>query len=271
MLNAATQLTRGTGATKQYGFASTVLQAQDVSFFLEQFGASTTPGSGDSLQPNFTDPQVLQALRFYLNLLRTTSPHTRLRGYTPNDVADEEAIQLVQAGRVGLWFDFSASFTSFGGFGTKEVPRAIAPPPFSKGAATLDDFRVRGMYISAQSQHPEACWFWMKYLSNYLEGLGGGFPARLSIARSAAFTNKAPQGAATVYPAYQMAFARASSQESENPQDQQVVDLYWFFRAIDRSLQGGDLKRELAAAQATTEQFLNCVRGGKPGERARGR
>jgi hypothetical protein len=41
------------------------------------------------------------------------------------------------------------------------------------------------------------------------------------------------------------------------------IDLFWFFRAVDRALQGKDLDRELADAQAKTEQFVACVRGGE--------
>ncbi|MCG8347451.1 MAG: hypothetical protein MI924_06680, partial [Chloroflexales bacterium] len=42
------------------------------------------------------------------------------------------------------------------------------------------------------------------------------------------------------------------------------LDYYWFFRAVDRALQGGDLEQELADAQDLTEQHLACVRSGAP-------
>ena len=38
------------------------------------------------------------------------------------------------------------------------------------------------------------------------------------------------------------------------------LELYWFFRAVDRALQGKDLDRELADAQLLTEQFAACVK-----------
>jgi hypothetical protein len=43
------------------------------------------------------------------------------------------------------------------------------------------------------------------------------------------------------------------------------IDYYWFYRAIDRALQGKNLEQELAQAQALTEQYVACVRSG--GER----
>jgi hypothetical protein len=39
------------------------------------------------------------------------------------------------------------------------------------------------------------------------------------------------------------------------------LDTFWFFRAIDRAFQGGDLEKELAEAQKFTEEFLTCARG----------
>ena len=38
------------------------------------------------------------------------------------------------------------------------------------------------------------------------------------------------------------------------------LELYWFFRAVDRAMQGKDLDRELADAQLLTEQFAACVK-----------
>jgi hypothetical protein len=43
------------------------------------------------------------------------------------------------------------------------------------------------------------------------------------------------------------------------------MDYYWFVRAMDHALAGKDLERELAEAQATTEQFLGCMRAGAKG------
>ena len=80
LITAAQQLT--SDKDKRYGYAALGSQVQDLVFFLERFGASPITGSGEAQQPNFTDPQVVQAINTYLDLLRTTSPHERLAGYT---------------------------------------------------------------------------------------------------------------------------------------------------------------------------------------------
>jgi multiple sugar transport system substrate-binding protein len=261
MLHAAQRLTSGAGQTRRYGFASTVLQAQDVFFFLDHAGASAATGNGASLRPSFTDPQVAQAIRTYLDLLRASSPHQRLSGYMRGEL-QTDAVELVSAGRVGMWFDFGAGFFGLGRLRTPDFVHAIAPPPLG-GAATSNDFRVSGLYIAAQTPHPEACWAWLKHLSEQSIGLGGAFPARRSVAESPAFVGQALPGAAEVYKAYQTAMEYTSG--AAPPQAGPEIDYYWFLRAVDRGLQGADLERELDDAQRITEEYLACVQGGATG------
>jgi hypothetical protein len=88
------------------------------------------------------------------------------------------------------------------------------------------------------------------------------FPARRSAAQSDAFTQSASPGAMEVYEAYLSLLDRATILPP--PSDAQF-DLYWFYRAIDRALQGEDLERELQEAQQLTEQYLACVQAGGAG------
>jgi ABC-type glycerol-3-phosphate transport system substrate-binding protein len=264
LARAAQSLTRGPDSARQYGFASTILQWRDVFFFLDRQGASATTGSGDMTQPNFTDPNVAQAIRAYLDLLRAASPHRRLTGYTNGEAVDTNAIALVGGGRVGMWFDFGAFGTSAGRF--IGFAHAIAPPPLASGPLTSNDFRETGLYIATKTQHPEACWAWLKALSADITALRGAFPARTSLSIADAFAAQAPPGAADVYRAYRQAFERTPANTPPQPTAaQSPVDFYWFFRAIDRALQGKNLDRELEDAQALTEQFLACVRTGASG------
>jgi len=91
----------------------------------------------------------------------------------------------------------------------------------------------------------------------------GTFPARRSVAESDAFLKDAADGTAEVYQAYRTALERTSdSASARDPFYQSKIDYFWFFRAVDRALQGKDLERELADAQRLSEQFLGCVDGG---------
>ena len=173
-----------------------------------------------------------------------------------------------------MWLGFG-NFFLFGSPQEQPFTRAIAPPPFGDRPATADDFYARGLFISATTQHPEAGWAWLKHLSTDIAALEGGFPARISVAESEAFVQQAPPGAAEVYQAYRRALQPTpGSGDQRRSILRSEIDLFWFFRAIDRALQsqvssasqGQALERELAAAQATTEQFLACVRSGGEGQ-----
>jgi hypothetical protein len=162
-----------------------------------------------------------------------------------------------------MWFDFGTA-------GTDATPEqgfthAIAPPPFGHMPPTSNDVRVSGLAISAQSQQLEACWTWLKALSGEIASLQGAFPARISLAESDAFTSQAPPGAADVYTAYRAAFQRPLADQVLEPAARSSIDYYWFFRAIDRALQGKKLEGELAEAQQLTEQLISCMREGTDG------
>jgi hypothetical protein len=129
----------------------------------------------------------------------------------------------------------------------------------------MDDISTSSIYISAQTDKQQACWTWLKYFSTSIVPGASNFPARRSAANSDA-VNQAQPGMAAVYNAYTAALDRAGQltpggETFETP----PIDYYWFYRAIDRALQGKNLEQELAEAQALTEQYVACARTG--GER----
>jgi ABC-type glycerol-3-phosphate transport system substrate-binding protein len=121
------------------------------------------------------------------------------------------------------------------------------------------------MYISARTDKQQACWDWLKFFSTNTIVGASNFPARRSVAQSEAF-NQASPGMASTYNAYIAALDRTSevAPGGQSP-GTRSIDYYWFYRAIDRALQGKNLEQELAQAQALTEQYVACVRSG--GER----
>lgn len=259
-LNAAQKLTSGSGPNKRYGFAGA--RAPDLLFFLERFGASPATGSGAALKPNFTDPKVINAVQFYIDLMRNYSPHTHLEGYRRGDDANS-AFPQIASGQVGMWLDFGTYFFGLSQGGYQGFTRAIAPPPLGTGGVTLRDFQESGLYISATSAQPQACWTWMKYVSGILAGVGGAFPARIALGSTPEYAQQAPAGAPEVIAAYRAAFDRTPGEAaSADAIAAASLNYYWFFRAADQALQGKDLQRELADAQSITEQYLACVQGG---------
>src|SRR5262245_293889 len=161
-LNAARSLTSGEGGDKRYGYAALAAQTDDLLLFMGLFDAQVARDGA----PNFLDPKVGQAVRFYLDLLRTYSPHERIQGYTRDLAIGGETFELIDEGRVGMWFDLPGSIqiVRIGpDTGRQNYTRAIAPPP-GAGTIGLASIDTSGLYIAAQAQQPEACWQWLKFL-----------------------------------------------------------------------------------------------------------
>lgn len=259
-VNAAQQLTTGQGDTKQFGYVSLGGQTSDLVFFIQQAGASIITGSGDTAQPNFVDAKVVQAIRTYLDLLKNASPHEKITGYGRSNTGDD-SYNLVSQGRAGMWFDYGYGF-GFGGPDQQAKP-AVAPLPLGGHSLAPEDVNVRGLHISAQTPNADACWTWLKHLSEQAGTFDGGFPARRSLVENETFAAQLPAGAADVYRAYTEVLDRApQTAEAPKPYYMAKIDYFWLFRAIDRAMQGEDLERELGDAQAVTEQYTACVGGG---------
>jgi multiple sugar transport system substrate-binding protein len=263
LLNAAQKLTTGSEDSKHYGYATDGPQTEDLLFFLNRFGAAPTQGSGEAVKPNYTDPKVIEAVRFYVDMLRDYSPHEQFKGYKNGEMFGGELFEMIREGRVGMSFEFGNRFFFVGPGEQPRYTRAIAPPPLGDGPLAPEDFRANGLFISANTQQAQACWQWLKHLSGDPSELAqqGSFPARSSVAQSEAFLGAATSGAAEVYEAYRAAFERTGGQDLPEPFYSSQLDYFWFFRAVDRALQGKDLERELADAQSLSEQYLTCVRG----------
>src|SRR6266540_3373836 len=256
-LNAAQKLTAGQADNKQYGFVIPRSTSEAVKFLVHLFGAATARGSGETLAPNLTDPQVVQAARKVVDLLKNDTPHTRLNDYAALGQQTDYG-ELTGQGRAGMWFAWG--MYAYGP--DPQFTMAMAPSPLGQAVLDPDDVSTSSMYISARTDKQQACWDWLKFFSTNTIVGASNFPARRSVARSDAF-NQATPGMAATYDAYIVALDRGGQLAlgGEAPETA-PIDYYWFYRAIDRALQGKNLEQELAQAQALTEQYVACVRTG---------
>lgn len=254
-LNAAQKLTSDSEKDKRYGYVSMGSESYDLTFFLRRQGISLTRGSGKEIEPNFTDPELVQAIQNQLNLLRDYSPHKQLSGYSRNSMSGGDSFQLIMDGRAGMWLSYGDFSHGMQG----NFKQAIAPPLLGTHPLSPDDFNANGLLISAKTQNVQACWQWIKHLSADTSAMEGQFPARISVAEAEAFVEQAPAGAIEVYQAYRKAMERPATEQRESSFDNSF-DYFWFFQAVDRALQGKSLEKELADAEELTKQFLACVR-----------
>jgi multiple sugar transport system substrate-binding protein len=262
LLEAARRLTAEEGGEARYGYAAQGPLTDDLLAFLSWQGAPAVALAGGEPAPRFTDEAVAQAIAQYIALLSDSSPHREFSGYR-NEGGFIGVGGLAEEGRVGMWYSGGLNRMVIRIGGPEEQAQrpdiAVAPPPLGRGGLTGADFSSDAMLIAARSASPAACWEWLKFLGEQSAGLGESFPARSSVATSEAYLSRARPGAAELYAAYRAALADPAS--ARDPYA--GVELFWLFRAVDRAMQGEGLERELAEAQALTEQYLACVAGGE--------
>lgn len=254
-MHIAQQLNSGSGENQRYGFAGA--DPTSLSFFLTNMGVSPIRPSGEAYLPDFTNPALIQAIESYLGFLQNASPHTRFGGYT-RDGADDDAYMRIGNGEVGMWFTYDTA--GFHGPTEPAFTTGLAPLPLGDDSLSTEDLFVRGLVISAQTQHPEACWRWIKHLSEQPALSESDFPVRISQLKTLGEDLISPK--ADVARAYSIVLERGAANEQPSWYVSEL-DFFWFFRAIDRAIQGKSLESELADAQLLTEQYQACIQGGE--------
>ena len=258
---AAYQLT--TKHNDQYGFAVMRSMQDDVLFFLEQSDATLRHDNEGVPRVEFTHQQAIQAIHLYVDLLRNTSPHQRFGGYTTDDQEEVVGMSTILNGQVGMWFNFGSAASRF--FNTSGVPTRMAPLPWGQQGVSRHDVELTGLYIAARSQAPEACWTWLKYLSDEPRGYHGAFPTSISVADSDEFAEQTSPDSAAIHQAYRNTLTHTQTASANPLFWHSDVDYFWLYRAIDRAIQGHDLETELALAQTLTNNHIACVAsGGQP-------
>ena len=253
---AAEALTGGDATDRQYGFAA--IHADDLLFYLARTGAAPYRVSGAEFTPDFTNPAVEAAIREYVQLLAAVAPETRLNNYDQNS-GSNEPYQLVNEGRVAMWLSSGIGTSHLGE--TLPFTIGIAPIPLREQPLSSADLVSEGLFISADTANPAACWAWLRFLSDDAGRFVFTLPARASLAQAPAFLEQAPVGVAAIYPAYSAALERGFAPTIPLPRDS--VNYYWLQRAVDRFMQGEPLETELADAQFFAEQFQACVQSGE--------
>jgi ABC-type glycerol-3-phosphate transport system substrate-binding protein len=269
-LAAAQALTKGDGDTKQFGYVPLGSAQQDMMFFVTQFGGRLATGSGLTTRPTFTDPKTIEALKWYLDLstVHKVTPVPAFPYKRDQPFPEDKSYEIVQKGRAGMWFDMG--YGMFGGpvkgGDPNQPPRdfevGVGPLPIGSGGLSPADLTVRGFHISAQTQQTQACWEWLKYLSNDVVNLQGGIPARTSVMTSDAFKQQATPDMIVLTETYAEAFKQSNIPASQtgDPNAFYMMDQYWFFKAISEAIEGTTpLDQGLAEAQKFTTAYMDCL------------
>jgi multiple sugar transport system substrate-binding protein len=245
---AAASLTKGEGAAKQYGY-SPDSALSDLWFFLAQQGL---PLNDDGAANRLDNPETVDAIRWYVGLwqagivpeyeLGEAGEYDREMYARNRDLWES----LISRGKMAMW-------STYPGLGHshyevwKDLDVGLVPMP--QGPSQVADLLLSVYYISAQAEHPEACWTWFKFLSSQVAA-AQGIPARRSAAASEDYRQQLGTEVADVYLATLEGSERAIHLSS----------FYWdsylglIQKAVIRALQGEDVEQALRQVQDQAEE-----------------
>ncbi len=165
--------------------------------------------------------------------------------------------QLIQDGKVAFWLDVP---TSYGG------KYQLTDPAFKVGRVPLphmqgeNSYRVsqipRGQYISNRAENPQACWEWIKFISEHPEALYD-VPARRSMLASPAW--EAVVGKETA-DALRAAIAQRTPEGRQQPNELGSAGQWWT-EILEAAFRGKDPLPLLAGAQQKADVFAACLAG----------
>jgi len=192
-LERAVDLTQGSGDEKVYGFLPLNGDTSDLLTFFALQGASPWD---ERDQPQLDAPEVVAAMRWYADLaldygVMPAFPDDLL---VRSSTAQETRYALVREGKAAMWTDFTG--IDRGDVWPVEAEVGIAPLPV--GTEKVTQFLYEGMFIAADTPHPEACWEWLKFASAQTTLLRG-VPARRSLLESADFAEQVGEEALESY------------------------------------------------------------------------
>ena len=146
-----------------FGYVSTP-QSNDPIPFIYQHGGRILDDPAEPTRTTFDEPLTIEAVEWYADLIHgynviPTLEQRRLAFPGTNGI-----LQGIGQGRVGMWV---GALSERGGSYQRrqrwEMEWGVAPLPRDVQSMTLAD--VRGYYISAHTQHYEACWQWVTFIS----------------------------------------------------------------------------------------------------------
>jgi multiple sugar transport system substrate-binding protein len=253
----AAALTQGGGADGRYGYTLSPDFLAEPAFFVEQHGAQLARGDAGADAITLDTPAMAEAIRWYAALMRDYGVSLTMDESNPGPTY-ERWQYLVERGRTAMWsiHPVGTYDTLWGGARKPKVQVGMVPMP--QGPGQVGDFLLLGYSISAHTQHPQACWEWMKFLSAQPLAIEG-VPARRSVAASEVYRQQIKPELRDIYQATLEQSERLLTSATRLNTDRTRFVLGQFSQAVEVALNGGDVEQALATAQDKVEQYFLCL------------
>jgi multiple sugar transport system substrate-binding protein len=260
-LEIAVALTEGEDeASKVYGFVTNYYEVNDLVFMMERLGAVLVDLDADPPTIDFSDPSVVDAVRWYADL----STEYGVKPIYIGDISDlltsptlaVEREGVINEGRAAMWTSTGAASP----LGEREgLEIGVAPLPAGANGASGAYVSPEGYFISAETEARQACWSWITYLTGQVEAVEN-IPARRSVAESEAFRQKAGDERADAYLATMAAADQPSSLAFLEDEPWMGMGLIWLGRAYAQTVEGElPVEEALALIQDTFDAYRACV------------
>ena len=226
----------GTDSDHVYGFAGSIRTISEGLFPLWDALLA------DPFSVNFDSPEMVVIANQLADLVQ--------RGIVFPTTDWETLNQLITSQRVVFWRDFAElDATSDYGFAKGFVPFPTLPGYKWPGGGLLS-----GQFISSQSTHPQACWAWMKFLSEQPYAFSG-IPARRSVVQSSTWETSVGIEKAEVY---RVTLEQTNEYNSFLSQIWGPVYGFWE-TALASIFDGIDSTQALTETQRQVDAYLECI------------
>ncbi|GAB4528257.1 MAG: hypothetical protein OHK0046_46910 [Anaerolineae bacterium] len=238
-------------------FAPTTFGNRHLLMLIAAYGGQPIMYNASSLTYNLTDPAVVEAMRQVIGLI-----DDGLIAYT--GLGDLTGSGLFQGYLAPIHDDFVDPRTTYNR-NASETDITYHPAAFPQGSAfTPVSYRLGTGYISASTQHPEACYRWLAHIAAQPELLAG-MPAWRSVLNDPRTAEVLNTDVVNFYREFESILNAPNAllfPEPSSDSDSLFTMLYmlWINRALDAViLEGADLETALLDAQADSEAFDACM------------
>ena len=166
-----------------FGYVSTP-QANDPLMFVYQHGGRIFDDLQNTTRVTFDDPLTIEAVEWYVALINdhnvAPTPEQARRSFGSGN---RGIFRAILESKAGMWVGM---FSDRGGLTwPSEWYMRWGMLPLPRDAQSITGGMVEGYAISSQTEHPDACWLWVDFLSRQIAYRLA--PARRSLAESEAY------------------------------------------------------------------------------------
>ncbi len=259
-LNLIQAVTSTTEGDQTYGLLPDSQLVRPVDLLLAGRGANWLDTSGEFPVVTLDSPEMASTLTWLAGLFHSGE----LFQSSPGQDWWPSITAAVTSGQVAFWTALAGE--PDGGYysNAEKLPFkvGIAPlPVMPAGAGSFQESFDKGMYISSKAKAPQACWTWMKFLSEQ-PAVFQGVPARQTVATSPQWEAGVGPEVATIYRAAAAHVTRSGNFSiSLNERYLQLPLGTWEGQAKSGAMQGNDPAPLLVDAQRKADAYLACMQG----------